>query len=148
MQKGGTDRRRDWQTDGVRCDDFSLAVHCFYHRKSLTSGSVGIASKLTRFSVVPASQRRPRGPRGAALPRASSLHKHHQTSLCCPCDRGAHADWTWPVSQDKRYQHCQTAPNKTQGFRDKIRSLIFKKDKAGLGTGASMIPKFYNRYPN
>lgn len=72
-------------------------------------------------SQLEASQRRPRG---AALPRASSLHKHHQPSLC-----GASVYGTWPVSQGRRYQHQQTdsSPVTSQqntGFEDEIRILI------------------------
>lgn len=72
-------------------------------------------------SQLEASQRRPRG---AALPRASSLHKHHQTSLC-----GANVYGTWPASRGRRYQQQQTesSPVTSQqntGFEDKIRILI------------------------
>lgn len=53
----------------------------------------GHSLKSNQISCPSLGHRRPRGPRGAALPEASSLHKHHQTSLSSQCDCGAHADW-------------------------------------------------------
>lgn len=87
----------------------------------LSGHRLKVTPQISRPCQLEAPQRRPRG---AALPRASSLHKHHKTSLC-----GANVYGTWPVSRGRRYQQQQTesSPVTSQqntGFEIKIRILI------------------------